>query len=218
MEVLEPVVYNPGREPSENHYLSTTTDPTVSSLIHAEQQSQEYGGSTESHLQVTDIQWQCTPEEIYFSPKVVDTLSYINGSPYPVDKTFHFLWSAEKEQSTTWGQQWCIDGNFEFETKLPGSDCVLKIAHDYMQNTSMASVLLSSDKSLQVTISPRKTMIAQLALLASEIIELPFIATIKSVDINNIFNEHKIEGSWKGTLYKLSSSNIKVYETELGIM
>ena len=163
--------------------------------------------SVEPNVQVTDIQWQLTQEEINFKPKVVDTLTYINGSSYPVDKMFGFSWSSEEVQKTTWSQHWSIGENFEYKARLPGLDYTVNISYDHMCSTLTTLVLWSSKKSLQVTVAPRKTIIAHLVLLASEVTEFPFIATIKSVGANK-----------RGILYKPSSSKINVHETELGIM
>ena len=81
-----------------------------------------------------------------------------------------------------------------------------------MQCTSTTLVRLSSK---QVKLAPKVTAVAQLVLSVSENVELHFIATIKSL---NTSSEHKVEGMWKGTLYKLSSCDINVNETELHIM
>ena len=217
MEVLKPIFYNTRKPALESNSQSTSTVPKELSLM---QNSfcEVYNDSAKSDVQSIDIQWQ-TQDEIDFRPKVVDTLSYINGNSYAVDKTFYFSWSIEEQQSTAWKQQWNMGKNFEFEVKLPDAACTLRIKYDHMHSTSTTSVLLSSEKSLQVTVAPRKTTIARLVLLVAENIELPFVATIKSVGVNDTCSgEHKIEGLWRGTLYKPSSSDIDVYETELGIM
>lgn len=214
MEMLKPIFYNTRKRALENNYQSTSTNPKVPSLIQ-NPLCKVYGeDSVKPGVQITDIQWH-TQDEIDFKPKVVDTLSYINGNSCPVDKTFYFSWSIEEQQSTTWNQQWEIGKTFECEVKSPASAGTLRITYDHMHSTSTTSVLLSSEKSLQVTVAPRKTTIAHLVLLVAENIQLPFVATIKSVGVNS---EHKIEGLWRGTLYKPSSSDIDVYETELGIM
>ena len=171
--------------------------------------------STKSNIQITDIQWQHTQDEIDFRPKVVDTKDYISNDPYPVDKTVKFSWSTEEQQSTTWNQQLSIGENFECEVNLLDLACSLKITYDHMQCTSTTSVRLSSKESKQVILAPKTSTIAQLVLLVSENAELRFIATIKSPYTSS---EHKIEGVWRGTLYKLSSCNINVQETEIGIM
>ena len=217
MEILKPIFYNTRKRALENDSRSTSTGSKVPSLIQ-NPLCKVYSHSDDSakpDVQITEIQWH-TQDEIDFRPKVVDTLSYINGNSYPVDKTFYFSWSMEEQQSTTWNQQWEIGKTFECEVNSPDSACTLRIMYDHMHTTSTTSVLLSSEKSLQVTVAPRKTTIAHLVVLAAENIQLPFIATIKLVGVNN--SEHKIEGLWRGTLYKPSSSNIDVYETELGIM
>ena len=218
MEVLEPPLYNnTGRRAADHNCLSVNTDhPIVSSM-----QGQYCGAQSdtvERNIQVTDIHWQCTPEEIDFKPKIVKTLASINGKTYPVDKIFNFSWSTEEEHTTTWSQNLNIEKDFECKAKFPGSDCTLKITCDHMCSTSTTSMPLSLKKSRQVTMTPGKTVIAHLVLLVSETTELPFIATVKFVGKNKTFSEHKIEGTWKGTLYKLSSSEINVIETELGIM
>ena len=171
-----------------------------------------------NNIMITDIHWQHTLDEIYFKRKVVDTLSYLNDKFHPVDKTFNLSWSTKEQQSTIWSQQWSISRDFEYEVKLPGSACPLKITYDHMHNTSTAPLLVASEKSLPVTMAPRKIIIAHLVLLVSENMELPFVATIKVIGMNNTHSEHKVEGTWRGSLYKLSSSNVDVHETELGIM
>ena len=186
-----------------------------------EQQSQYcnvHGDSTKPNVQITDIQWHNLQEKLFFSPTVVDTSTYINGSTYPVDKVFDLSWSAEEKQSTTWSQQWNIGKSFECEVELPDSSCTLKISYNHMCDTSTTSVHLSSRNSIQETIAPRKTAIASLELLASDFIKLSFTATIKYVDDNEKSSEYKMEGLWSGILYKLSSSNIKLKQTELGIL
>ena len=217
MEVLEPILYNTRKRTLENNCPpSTDPEPKVSSLMQSS--FCEVHSDSAKSIQITDIQWQCTQDKIDFRPKVVDTLSYMNGNPYPVDKMVHFSWSTEEQQSTTWNQQWGIRENFECEVNLPGSACSLKVTYDHMQSTSTTSVCLSSEKSIQVTMAPRKIIVAHLVLLVAENVELPFVTTIKSLDVNNISSEHKMEGLWRGTLYKLSSSDVNVFETELGIM
>ena len=220
MEVLEPVLYNTGKEALDNNCTFVNTDhPMVSSSSLVQiQLCGAQSDTAEPEVQVTDIQWQSIPEEIGFKPKVVDTLASINNNAHPVDKMFNFSWSTEEEQSTTWSQQLSTEKDFECNTEFPGSDCALKITHDHMGSTSTTSMVLSLKKSLQVTMAPRKTTIANLVLLASEITEVPFVATVKFVGSNKASSEYKVEGVWKGSLYKLSSSVINVYETELGIM
>ena len=144
---------------------------------------------------------------------MIDTLCYINGYSHPVDQTFRFSWNAEEEQKTTWNKQWGGEECHEYEAEIPISGVSVKITHDHMKNTSTTSVPLSITKSLQVSVTPKMTAIAQLALLVSETVELPFIATVKCIGTNNIFT---VEGSWSGTLH--SSSNINMCETEIGIM
>ena len=214
MEILEPMFYNTRKKQAlENNSLSTKVPALIQNPFYA-----VYSDDlAKSDVQIADIKWH-TQDEIDFRPKVVDTLSYINGNSYQVDKTFYFSWSIEEQQITTWNQQWNIGKNFECEVNSPDSACTLKITYDHMNSTSTTSVFLSSEKSLQVTMAPRKTTIAHLVLLVAENIELPFAATIKSVGVNETCSEHKIEGLWRGTLYKPSSSDIDVYETELGIM
>ena len=169
-------------------------------------------------IMITDIHWEHTQDEIYFRRKVVDTLSYLNGEFYPVDKAVNFSWSSEEQQSTTWSQQLGISKNFEHEVNLPDSVCPLKITYNHMYNTSTASLLVTSEKSSQVTMAPRKITIAHLVLLVSENVVLPFVATIKLIGMNNAYSEHKVKGLWRGSLYKLPLSNVYVRETELGIM
>ena len=216
MEVLEPVLYNTKKEALDNNSPFVHTDnPMVSSSSLMQVQ---FCDTVEPKVKVTDIQWQSIPEEIGFKPKVVETLTSINDNAHPVDKMFNFSWSTEEEQTTTWSQQLSTEKDFECKTEFPGSDCTLKISHDHTGSASTTSMLLSLKKSLQVTMAPRKTTIAHLVLLASEITEVPFVATVKFVGTNEASSEYKVEGVWKGTLYKLSSSAINVYETELGIM
>ena len=217
MEILEPIFYNTRKQAFENNSQSTGTDSKVPSLMQNPCCTVYSDDSAKSDIQITDIQWH-TQDDIDFRPKVIDTLSYINGNSYQVDKTFYFSWSIEEQQSTTWNQQWNIGKSFECEVNSPDSACTLRIIYDHMNSTSTTSVLLSSKQSLQVTMAPRKTTIAHLVLLVAENIELPFGATIKSIGVNETCSEHKIEGLWRGTLYKPSSSDIDVYETELGIM
>lgn len=218
MEVLEPSFYNTRRGALGKDRQFTTTNAQSSSSMQSQICELYSHDSIASSALITDVQWQHTQEDIDFKPKVVDTLSYINGSSYPVDKTIYFSWSVEEEQSTTWSQRWSSGEKFEYEAKLPGSDFSLKITYNHMCNTSTTLVILSSEKSLQVSMSPRKTIVAHLVLLASEVLELPFIATVKCAGVNESYNEQKIKGSWRGILYKLSSSDINVFETELGIM
>lgn len=227
MEMVKPILYNQEKGMPERNYQLSATDPEVSFSAYTDksnkkqqrQSGEVYSNCIELHHQITDIQWQ-KAQEINFSPKVVDTLSYINSSLYPVDKTFHFSWSTEVEQSTTWNQK-CMESigeDFEYEARLPNSKCTLKISYCHIQSTSTTSMLLTSSMSAKVTIAPRKMVIAQLILLVSETVELPFIATIKSVGVTENCNEQKMDGLWCGTLYKLSSTNINVCETEIGIM
>ena len=216
MEVLEPVFYNTEKEALDDNCPFVNTDHSMvssSSLMQV-----QFCDIVEPEVEVTGIQWQSIPEEIGFKPKVVETLTSINDNAHPVDKMFNFSWSTEEEQTTTWSQQLSIEKDFGCKTEFPGSDCTLKISHDHTGSTSTTSTLLSLKKSLQVTMAPRKTTIAHLVLLASEITEVPFVATVKFVGANKASSEYKVEGVWKGTLYKLSSSAINVYETELGIM
>ena len=214
MEMLKPIFYNKRKRALENNSQSTSIGLKVPYLIQNPLCKVYSDDSGKPDVQITNIQWH-TQDEIDFRPKVVDTLSYINGNSYPVDKTFYFSWSIDEQQSTTWNQQWEIGKTFECEVKSPDSACTLRIVYDHMHTTSTTSIFLSSEKSLQVTVAPRKTTIAHLVVLVAENIQLPFVATIKSVGVNS---EHKIKGLWTGTLYKPSSSDINVYETELGIM
>ena len=217
---MEPVVYNSRKQALENDTPPhTISNPKVASLMQ-NSLSEQYtnGDPSKSTVQITDIQWRHAQGEINFKPKVVDTFSYINSNSYPVDKTVYFSWSTEEQQSTIWSQQWGNCENFECEIHLPGLACSLRISYNHTHNTSTTSVHISSEKSLQVTMAPRKTVIAHLVLLVSENTELPFIATVKFADKNDTYKEHKIAGLWRGSLYKLSSSNVSVYETELGIM
>lgn len=220
MEILEPIFYSTGKETLQNNCLSINIGhPEVVPYM----QNQICGTHVhddivEPIVQVTDIQWQHRQEEIDFKPRVVNTLTCINGDLHPVDKIFDISWSTEEEQSTTWSQQSSFRKNFEYEAVFPGLDYTVKLTYDHACSTSTTSVLLSSKKSLQVTMAPRKTTIGQLVLLASEITELPFIVTIKFSGANETSSEYKLEGIWRGTLYKLSSSDINVHETELGIM
>ena len=218
---MEPVLYCSRKRALENdtpaHTKSTTKVASLKQNSFSEQSTYS-GDPSKSAVQITDIQWRHAQGEINFKPKVVDTFSYINSNSHPVDKTVYFSWSTEEQQSTTWSQQWGTCENFEREVHLPSSACSLRISYNHMHNTSTTLAHLSSEKSLQVTMAPRKTVIAHLGLLVSENIKLPFIATVKFSDKNNTYREHKIAGLWSGSLYKLSSSNVRVYETELGIM
>ena len=216
MEVLEQVLYTTGKD--NNCTFVNTDHPMASSTLMQIQLCGAQSDTAEPKVQVTDIQWQSIPEEIGFKPKVVDTLTSINDNAHPVDKMFNFSWSTEEEQTITWSQQLSIEKDFECKTELAGTDCTLKITHDHMGSTFTVSMLLSLKKSLQVTMAPKKTTIAHLVLLASEITEVPFVATVKLVGADKASSEYKVEGIWKGSLYKLSSSVINVYETELGIM
>lgn len=163
--------------------------------------------------QIVDVQWKQISEKIGYRPKVVDTLSYINGYSYPVDRTFQFSWNAKEEQRTTWNKQWGGEECHEYKAEFPNSDVSVKITHNHMKNTSTTSVPLSITKSLRVSVTPKKTAIAQLVLLVSETVELPFIATVQCISTKSTFT---VEGSWSGTLH--SSSNINMCETEIGIM
>ena len=174
--------------------------------------------SVQPQFQICDIQWQQMSKEVHYRHKVVDTLSYINNNLFPVDKTFRFSWNTENEQQTVWSQQWGNEECCVYEANFPNSDVTVKITHNQMENTSISFVPLSITKSLQVSVAPKKTAIAQLVLMTSDIVELPFIATIKYVDADRDTSEFKIEGSWSGTLYRISSSSINMCETEIGIM
>ena len=169
--------------------------------------------SIQPQYQIVDVQWKQLSEKIGYKPKVIDTLSYINGYCYSVDQTFQFSWNTVEEQKTTWSKQWGGEECHEYEAEFPNSDISVKITHNHMKNTSTTSVPLSITKSLQASVTPKKTAIAQLVLLVSETVELPFVATVKCISTNNIFT---VEGSWSGTLH--SSSNINMCETEIGIM
>lgn len=232
MEVmLEPICYNPEeREVVANKNrcpLKNKIDFKAASLNSADVINQQIkahtinGESAQPQFQIIDIQWQYTVDEINFRPVVVDTLSYINGSTHPVDRTFKFSWNTQKDQRTTWRQQWGDEGSsHEYETKFPNLDISVKITHNQMRCTSVASVPLSIAQSVQASVTPRTTAIAQLVVPVSEIIELSFTATIKSIigDDRNTSSEFKVEGSWSGTLHKISSSKIRMFETEIGIM
>ena len=165
-----------------------------------------------------EIQWHSLQNKIDFKPKVVDTLSFINGNDYPDNRVSEFSWSVEEKQSTSWSQQWDIVKSFECEVKSPDPSCTLMITYDPMCNPSTTSMPLSLKKSKPVTIAPRKTVIAYLELLVSEHVDLGFTATINCANVNKGFVEHKREGCWSGTLYKLSSSDITFKQTELGIL
>jgi len=94
----------------------------------------------------------------------------------------------------------------------------VKISKNQMKNTSTATVPVSIEKLLQVTIAAKKTVIAKLVLSMSNVVDLPFIATIKCISPDKNTSEFKVKGSWRGTLYEVSSSNITVCETEIDIM
>ena len=167
-----------------------------------------------------DIHWHDLNNKIDFKPKVVETSSFINGGDYLADKVFDLSWSTEEKQSTSWSQQWDIVKHFEHEVISPDPNCTLTITYDHICNPSIASVPLSLNKSEQNTIAPRKTAIACLELLVSEHLDLHFTATIKCHDGNKGSVEHKrdLDGCWSGTLYKLSSGEITLKQTELGIL
>jgi len=180
-----------------------------------------YGNAVQPQYQIIDVQWQYTPEDTNFYSRVIDTKTHINNNSYPVDETFEFSRCTEEEQITTWSRQWGDEvEHYEYETGFPNpnSDIFVKIGHNQMKIISTTTVSLSIEKSLQVTISTKKTAIAQLVLSMSNIVNLPFIATIKYTSPDNNTSEFKVEGSWSGILYKVSSSNITVCETEIGIM
>ena len=149
---------------------------------------------------------------------MVDTLCYINGCYHPVDKAFQFSWNTEEQHRTTWNKQWGSGKCYVYETEFPDSDISVRIVYNQMRNISITSVPLSVKKSLQVSIAPRKTAIIQLLLSVSEIVDLPFTATIKCIGANKNISEFKVEGSWSGTLHKISSSKININETEIGII
>ena len=230
MDVIleQPIFCNPEETKlgtNKTHHLRNHTDIKPCSLKYIDEIKQRSkinalykNDSIQQQFQICDIQWQHTSKEINFGYKVVDTLSYINGNSFPVDKAFQFSWNVEVEQQTVWGQQWGNGACYVYETNVPNSDVTVKITHDQMKSTSIISVPLSVTKSLLVSVAPKKTAIAQLVLMVSEIVELPFIATIKCISADKDTSEFKIEGSWSGILHKISSSNINVYETEIGIM
>ena len=222
--MVEPIFYHPEETElgaSKTRCLKNNTDVNIVSLkcINKNEQQHDnhtvFGDSIEPQYQIVDVQWKHISKEINLRPKVVDTLSYINGYSYPVDKTFNFSWNTEEEQRTTWSKQWGGEECHEYEAEFPISEISVKITHNHMRNASIISVPLSITKSLQVTVAPKKTAIAQLVLLVSETVEVPFIATIKCISTNSNFT---VEGSWSGTLHKISSSNINMCETEIGIM
>ena len=219
--MLEPIFYRPEEielEASKTHRLKNNTDVKNVSLKHVNENEQQsdihtmYGDYLQPEYQIVDVQWKYIPE-INFRPKVVDTLSYINGYSCPVDKTFQFSWNAEEEQKTTWSKQWGDEECHEHEAVFPNSEVPIKITHNHMRNASITTVPLSINKSSQVNVASKKTAIAQLVVLASETVEVPFIATVKCISTNSNF---MVEGSWSGTLF--SSSYINMCETEIGIM
>ena len=175
--------------------------------------------SLEPNVEITDIQWH-HQQEVIFTSAVVDTSSNINNDLHPKEKDVNFLWSTKdsEKQSTTWSEQLNINKKFECEVTLPDSGCNLKIAYDNAQNIATTSASLSLRKSQKVIVHPKTTAIAKLVMQVSDVVELPFTATIKCIGVNGMFSEHKVEGTWRGTLYNLSSSHITVEETELGIM
>ena len=183
-----------------------------------EQQSKYYMYSDPTELKI-DIQWHDLQSKIEFKPKVVETSSRINSENYPIDRVFDLSWSSEEKQSTFWSQQWDIVKSFECAVRSPDPSCTLTITYDHMCNPSTTSVPLSLKKSIQKNIAPRKTAIAYLELLVSEHVDLCFTATIKCYDVKEGSVECKrdLDGCWSGTLYKLSSSNITLKQTELGI-
>ena len=175
--------------------------------------------SLESNVEITDIHWY-HQQEVIFNPAVVDTLSNINNDLDPKEEDINFQWSTKdsEKQSTTWSEQLNINKKFECEVTLPESGCNLKIAYDNAKNIATTSASLSLRKSQKIIVSPKTTAIAKLVMQVSDVVELPFTATIKCIGVNGMFIEHKVEGTWRGTLYNLSSSYIAVEETELGIM
>jgi len=224
----EPIFDNPeGRalETNEYQYVPNNINLEVSSsegCSKSDQQNQlcaVNGNAVQPQYQIIDVQWQYTPEDINFHSQVIDTKTRINNNSYPVDETFEFSRCTEEEQITTWSQQWGDEvEHYEYETKLPNSDIFVKISNNQMKNTSTTTVPVSIEKLLQVTIAARKTAVAKLVLSMSNIVDLSFIATIKYTSPDKNTSEFKVEGSWRGILYKVSSSNITVCETEIGIM
>ena len=183
---------------------------------------EENSNSLESNIEITDVQWHYEQEKINFNPKVVDTLSKFNDEMKPAEHEFKFSWSTTEEQTTIWSEKSSMGKNFEYEVKLPDRrlGCDLKIAYyDNTHNISTTSVFLSLNKCEKDKIAPKTTATAQLKLLKSEIVELPFTATIKCFDVNGRFSECKVNGTWRGTLYDdLSSSRIDVVPLELDNM
>lgn len=216
MEVmLEPIFCNPKEAANKIHHLKNKSDIETTSLKSADKTANDL---TKAQFQIVDIQWQYVSEEINFKPKVVDTLNYINANTYPVEKSFKFAWNTEEEQKTIWSQQWGNEEYYEYEAIYPNSDVPVKITNIHVRSTSIALVPLSITKSLQVSVTPKSSAVAQLVLSVSNIVKLPFIATVKSINVDRNPNEFKVEASWYGTLYKMSSSNINICETDIGIM
>ena len=173
----------------------------------------------EPRFKISSIHWKKIPESITYSAVVHDTLCCINGNSTTHTNTLIFPSHKAVEQQTIWKQLLGCGVKCEFEPKLPDTNATIKVQYDYMSNPSSAMVPLPVNvEPVNVTVTPKKTVIVKLILQRSEVLTLPFIATIKCLSEHGRTRyELKMDGSWIGCLYKANSEEIQIGETELAI-
>ena len=177
-----------------------------------------YGDSIEPVFQISNICWKNITGNLKYSKVVLDTLSYANGNCITVSYMFNFPHFKEIEQQTMWKQLWGYGVKYEYETKFPGTDCTIKVTYENMSKTSNAMVCMPINiQPINLSVAPKRTVFVKLMLQRTEMVTLPFIATIKRFNNDGAIIELNIEGFWTGYLYKTNSEEIQICETELGI-
>ena len=173
----------------------------------------------EQCFEISCIHWKKIPKNIKYSAVVHDTLSFMNANCKSHTNTFIFPSHKAVEQQTVWKQLWGDCGmQYEHETKFPGTNATIKIICDNMSIISSTTVPLPVNvEPVDVIVAPKKTVIVKLILQRSEMLTLPFFATINCSSAHGTRYELKVDGFWIGYFYKANSEEIQISETELAI-